>query len=51
MAVQRAMAVTMAFVIEAVLILAVVFSSIGVVPGARPTPAGAGTMPAPAATR
>ncbi|HEX5014963.1 MAG TPA: hypothetical protein VFV72_12485 [Candidatus Limnocylindrales bacterium] len=47
MAVQRAMAVTAAFLIEVVLILAVVFSSIGVAPGARPTPGGAGTMPMP----
>jgi hypothetical protein len=50
MAVQRAMAVTAAFLIESVLILAVVFSSIGIAPGARPTPAGAMAMPAPAAS-
>jgi hypothetical protein len=52
MAVQRAMALTAAFLIEAVLILAVVFSSIGLAPGARPTPGGAGgnVMPAPAAS-
>jgi hypothetical protein len=50
MAVQRAMAVTAAFLIEIVLILAVVFSSIGIAPGARPTPAGAMAMPAPAAS-
>lgn len=51
MAVQRAMAVTAAILIEMVLILAVVFSSIGVAPGARPTPNGQWTMPAPSATR
>jgi len=51
MAVQRVMAVTLAFVIEAVLILAVVFSSIGVAPGARPTPGGEGAMPAPSTMR
>ena len=51
MAVQRAMAVTAAFLIEMILILAVVLSSIGIAPGARPSPGGAGTMPAPAAIR
>jgi hypothetical protein len=50
MAVQRAMAVTAAFLIEVVLILAVVLSSIGVAPGARPTPNGQWTMPAPTAS-
>jgi hypothetical protein len=51
MAVQRAMAVTAAFLIEMILIVAVVLSSIGIAPGARPTPAGALAMPAPTASR
>lgn len=50
MAVQRAMAVTTAVLIEVVLIMAVVLSTIGVAPGARPTPAGAVAMPAPVAS-
>ena len=50
MAVQRAMAVTAAFLIEVALILAVVFGSLGYSPDAQPTPAGA-TIPAPTASR
>jgi hypothetical protein len=50
MTAQRAAAVATAFVIEAVLILAVVFSTIGFSTADRPTPAGA-YLPAPTATR
>ena len=46
MAIQRAAAVTAAFIVEAVLILAVVFSTIGFTPSARPTPGGALIAPA-----
>jgi hypothetical protein len=46
------MAVTVAFVIEAVLILAVVFSSIGVAPGVRGRrPVAKARMPAPSTMR
>jgi len=45
MATQRAAAVMAAFIVEAVLILAVVLSTIGLTAGARPTPAGALVAP------
>jgi hypothetical protein len=45
MAMKRTVAVVGAVAIEALLILSVVLSSIGVAPGARPTPAGAIVAP------
>ena len=48
MALQRAAAVAAAFIVEAVLILAVILSTIGFTPDARPTPGGA-WLPEPAA--
>ena len=50
MTVQRTAAVVTAFMVEAVLILAVLLSTIGFSADARPTPGGA-NLPAPAATR
>jgi hypothetical protein len=47
MAIQRVIAVTVAFVIEAVLILAVVLSSIGIASDARPTPGSPMQAPIP----
>jgi hypothetical protein len=49
MTAQRAAAVATAFMVEAVLILAVVFSTIGFSADTRPTPGGP-AIPAPAAS-
>jgi hypothetical protein len=45
MAIRRTVAIVGAVAVEALLILSVVLSSIGVAPGARPTPAGAMVAP------
>jgi hypothetical protein len=45
MAIQRVVAIVGALVIEAILIAAVVLSSIGIASDARPTPAGAIAAP------
>ena len=48
MAIQKALAVAATIVLEAVLILSVVLSSVGIAPAGQPTP---GRIPAPTTSR